>query len=670
FVPPSFLRRPCGPLVTMRFEPSLRVKLVLIIALIVSLATLPLIYLGYRDTLERAVASAQNHFEQMSRIVNEGIQLSYLNVQTSIIDKTAFEKDDMLTELDYLEEVIINGILIDRLPVFDFMQDKWLTYTAVFDANGQAVLPCPVAEEAFTSGIQDYLGVTLSEYLKPSDRNFARDFFTFFRMDTPAGKNMPLAMALRKSGNQTLVVIQTVDYLEEAIPDKWHTLSSHIRDVVKTLDLHERATASIMTGKGDFVASQGPAAFVDRFAYSPEIYEAARRDGLTSGILTDSRGGTLYTLRYFAPLDWYIQTSIPMSVIEQPAKNRAFKLLGITLALFVLIAAVGLFFVTLLLRPLRRLVRCAERLEKFDFKTDNVAEGLDQIARRLPRESRDEVGQVSNAFGRMIRAMEKSIADLKQSVARQHSIEGELNAARDIQRGMLPPADKGFRGPGYEAAALMEAAKEVGGDLYDVLETPDGRRAFVIGDVSGKGVSAALFMSVTLTLVRTAVSEGLTPAEVVKKVNDQLALNNPSCMFVTLWIGYLDAATGALEFANGGHCPPIAVSRTGDVRWVRDLSGPLVGALDMADFTGCETTLAPGELFLIYTDGVSEAMNGKKELFGESRIEGVMAQLAGETPDACMKRFMQAIGAHRAGTVQSDDITMLAFTRCNEEPEQ
>ncbi|MDY6010891.1 MAG: hypothetical protein SPJ12_07105, partial [Duodenibacillus sp.] len=87
----------------MRFEPSLRVKLVLIIALIVSLATLPLIYLGYRDTLERSVASAKNHFEQMSRIVNEGIQLSYLNVQTSIIDKTAFEKDDMLTELDYLE---------------------------------------------------------------------------------------------------------------------------------------------------------------------------------------------------------------------------------------------------------------------------------------------------------------------------------------------------------------------------------------------------------------------------------------------------------------------------------------------------------------------------------------------------------------------------------------
>lgn len=654
----------------MRFEPSLRVKLVLIIALIVSLATLPLIYLGYRDTLERSVASAKNHFEQMSRIVNEGIQLSYLNVQTSIIDKTAFEKDDMLTELDYLEEVVTNGTLIDRLPVFDFMQDKWQTYTAVFDANGEAVLPCPVVEEAFSSDIHDYLGVRLSEYLKPSDRNFARDFFTFFRMDTPTGKNMPLALALRKSGNMTLVIVQTVDYLEKAIPDKWNTLSSHIRDVVKTLDLHERSTVSIITGMGEFVAGRGPAAFVDRFAYHPDIYEAARRDGFTSGILTDSRGRTLYTLRYFVPLDWYIQTSVPMEVIEQGATDRALKLVGVTLALFVLIAAIGLFFVTLLLRPLRRLVRCAGRLEHFDFKTDNVAEGLDQIARRLPRESRDEVGQLSNAFGRMIRAMEKNIADLKQSVARQHSIEGELNAARDIQCGMLPPADKGFHGAGYEAAALMDAAKEVGGDFYDVLEAPDGRRAFVIGDVSGKGVSAALFMSVTLTLVRTAVSEGLTPAEVIKKVNDQLALNNPSCMFVTLWIGYLDAATGALEFANGGHCPPIAVTRDGAVRWVRDLSGPLVGALDMADFTGCETTLAPGELFLLYTDGVSEAMNGRRELFGESRIEGVMAQLAGERPDACLARFMQAISAHRAQAVQSDDITMLAFVCKDRETDQ
>lgn len=651
----------------MRFEPSLRVKLVLIIALIVSLATLPLIYLGYRDTLSRSVASAKNHFEQLSRIVNEGIQLSYLNVQTSIIDKTAFEKDDMLTELDYLEEVVTNGTLIDRLPVFDFMQDKWLTYSAVFDGNGEALLPCPVVEKAFQSGVRDYLGVPLSDYLRPSDRNFARDYFTFLRMDTPAGDNMPMAVALRKSGDMTLVIMQTVDYLEKAVPEKWSTLSSHIRDVVRSLNLHERATASILNGMGEFVAGHGPAAFVDRFAYHPEIYEAARRDGVTSGILNDSRGRTLYSLRYFAPLDWYIQTSIPMEVIEKSAQDRALKLVGVTLALFVLIAAIGLFFVTLLLRPLRRLVRCAERLEKFDFRTDNVAEGLNQIACRLPRESRDEVGQVSNAFGRMIRAMEKNIADLKQSVARQHSIEGELNAARDIQCGMLPPAEKGFKGPHYEASALMEAAKEVGGDFYDVLETPDGRRAFVIGDVSGKGVSAALFMSVTLTLVRTAVSEGLTPAEAIKKVNDQLALNNPSCMFVTLWIGYFDAATGALEFANGGHCPPIAVAPSGSVRWVRDLSGPLVGALDMADFTGCETTLAPGELFLLYTDGVSEAMNGQRELFGESRIESVMRSLAGKRPQECLEAFMQAVSTHRGEAVQSDDITMLAFVRTQEE---
>ena len=113
----------------------------LIIALIVSLATLPLIYLDYRDTLERAVASAESHFAQMSLIVNEGIQLSYLNVHTSIIDKTAFEKDDMLTELAYLEEVVNNGTLIDRLPVFDFLEDKWLTYTAVFDPKSRLMPP-------------------------------------------------------------------------------------------------------------------------------------------------------------------------------------------------------------------------------------------------------------------------------------------------------------------------------------------------------------------------------------------------------------------------------------------------------------------------------------------------------------------------------------------------
>jgi len=195
------------------------------------------------------------------------------------------------------------------------------------------------------------------------------------------------------------------------------------------------------------------------------------------------------------------------------------------------------------------------------------------------------------------------------------------------------------------------------------MDTPDGRQAIIIGDVSGKGISAALFMCVTLTLIRNAITQGLSAASAMDSVNKVLAIKNSTCMFATLWIGLFDPKTGKLTFSNGGHCPPVIVNRSGSTRWIRDVSGPLVGVIDEAEFNECETTLEPGDLCLLYTDGVSEAMNAAKELFGETRIESTMRTLAGKTPKETLQVFIQALETHRKDYVQSDDITMLAFTR-------
>ena len=649
----------------MNFDLSLRVKLVLIIGVIVSFSTMPLIWLGYKDTYERSVATAEDQFQRISRIVDEGIQLSYLNVQTFVIDKTAIEKDDIRSELDFLEEIILTGKLDESMDVLEFMRDKWLTYCGVIDSEGKFLFPSPLLESIFRENIRDYLRTPVRAYLDPSDRNFSRDYYTFFRADTDAGKNMPILMALRKSNNLTVIVAQTVNYLEDALPEKMSVLEAHLRDVVKTLNLPKGSVVGVTDADGSLIAGRGEVSFTGRRELFPELFDEAREKGSATGIVTVADKEYLFAIRHFKPLDWFVQTSMPMDVIAGPAKAKAVRLSVIAAAIFILISSLGLWFITWMLQPLRRLAHCARRLEVFDFITGDVAARLQGITQELPRQSRDEVGQVSSAFSSMIVAMEKNIEALKKSVARQHSIEGELNAAREIQRGMLPPAGDDFRSRCFIAGAVMEAAKEVGGDFYDVLETPDGRRAVVIGDVSGKGVSAALFMSVTLTLIRNAVSESLTPAEVMKKVNDQLALNNPSCMFVTLWIGYFDPLTGALDYANGGHCPPAVVPTdpSKPVRWMSEVSGPLVGALDMAEFTDLSDTLDEGDLCLIYTDGVSEAMNEKRELFGDKRIEAVMKEHHGSCPDTLIAGMMKAIVAHRGRAEQSDDITMVVFRR-------
>ena len=215
----------------------------------------------------------------------------------------------------------------------------------------------------------------------------------------------------------------------------------------------------------------------------------------------------------------------------------------------------------------------------------------------------------------------------------------------------------------------MVAAKEVGGDLFDVIRLPGGRRALVLGDVSGKGVSAALMMSVTLTLIRNALSNGFEPAAVIKTVNDRLAANNENCMFVTLWIGIFEPDTGLLTYANGGHCPPywLPADRGKPPQAVRNVSGPLVGVFEEAQYQGYALQLRPGDLFFVYSDGVSEAMNENRELFGEEGILAAAEARSSNDPRAFVDGMLEAVVAWRKTMPQSDDITMLAIRHTQEE---
>ena len=237
----------------------------------------------------------------------------------------------------------------------------------------------------------------------------------------------------------------------------------------------------------------------------------------------------------------------------------------------------------------------------------------------------------------------------------------DLRIAREIQMGILP-ADLSActRGTGLEAHAAIEPAKSVGGDLYEVLRAADDRVIVALGDVSGKGIPAALFMAVAVTVLRTLARQFPDPAEIVRRLSDELADQNPRGMFVTLQCLAFDFARGRVTAAGAGHHQLAILSRGQPPRLAFPSSGMPAGLMRGNRIESESLPLAAGDTFVLFSDGVSEAMNGAEEFFGEARLLETLAPLESPSPKAVVDAVMAAVRGFAAGAPQSDDITVLA----------
>jgi sigma-B regulation protein RsbU (phosphoserine phosphatase) len=241
--------------------------------------------------------------------------------------------------------------------------------------------------------------------------------------------------------------------------------------------------------------------------------------------------------------------------------------------------------------------------------------------------------------------------------AKREILAGELRVAQQIQRGMVP---KDFRGLAVEVHALLEPAHEVGGDLYDVFPLDDGRVCIVLGDVSGKGVPAALFMAVTATLLRATARHVQRPEQILSHVNQELARDNPTSMFVTLFCAVLDTRTGKLSCASGGHTSPVLARPGEPPRFLLDRTGTLLGIQSSLTFEATDLQLLPGDALFLYTDGVTEAFDPERRCFGEERLLEVLQEGA-PGPREMVDQVIAAVRAFARGEPQSDDIALLAF---------
>ncbi len=244
-------------------------------------------------------------------------------------------------------------------------------------------------------------------------------------------------------------------------------------------------------------------------------------------------------------------------------------------------------------------------------------------------------------------------------------MEGELEVARKIQLGIVPTIFPPFpEHPELDLYATLESAREVGGDLYDFFLLDDERLAIAVGDVAGKGVPASLFMAVTITLMRAVGHRTGAPAEVLERVNAPLCRDNDTAMFVTLFFAVYHITSGTLAYSTGGHPPPYILRADGDVRQLRQTKGAALGVSERIGFAAETAVLRPGDTLLLYTDGVTEAMDARDQLFGSERLEEALRGAAGATSaEDPLEAVRQAVARFTAGAEQSDDITLVSLRR-------
>ncbi len=256
----------------------------------------------------------------------------------------------------------------------------------------------------------------------------------------------------------------------------------------------------------------------------------------------------------------------------------------------------------------------------------------------------------------------------------KEQIASELRICREIQMGMLPHDFADLeRAYGVDFGALLEPAREVGGDLYGTCAAGPDRLVLFIGDVSGKGIPASMFMVRAISLARLLAREIVEPERILARLNDELATDNPSGMFVTFLCGVFEPASGRLALANAGHCRPVLLPAGAAPRWAVKNLGTALGFDSGLEFERTELTLHQGDALILYTDGVSEAFNPEEECYGNDRLLHDAAHFADHSAPDITAGLLQRVRAFSNGAPQSDDIALLALrvnkTNCAKEPQ-
>ncbi len=405
-----------------------------------------------------------------------------------------------------------------------------------------------------------------------------------------------------------------------------------------------------------------------------EFVKTALKENTGVRTATISGEGYYMTGSPISRVDWAIIGVVSKEAMDQPTITleaqyddiqrgalERFRA-GIGMAKATIIVLILIVFAVCAAAALVVSARIVKPLEAITKRVSSL--GGDDLQFFVEKEYRtgDEIEILAESFAALSAKTLQYVDQVKRVTAEKERIGAELKMATEIQASQLPRLFPPFpTRTEFDIFASMDPAKEVGGDFYDFFLVDDDHIALVMADVSGKGVPAALFMMVSRVLIKSRLQSGETPSEALKNVNNQLCEGNNAGFFVTVWLAVLEISTGKGIAANAGHEHPALRRANGPYELVTYRHSVAVAAMEGVPFKQHEFLLHPGDSVFVYTDGVAEATNEKKELFGTDRMLAALNKDPDAIPQQVLKNVQEDIDAFVAGAEQFDDITMLCL---------
>lgn len=438
-----------------------------------------------------------------------------------------------------------------------------------------------------------------------------------------------------------------------------------LQQIVSSIRLYDSGFAFLISRNGVFVTHPDSSLIMTDSIFSiaeekqNSLLRWVGKDMINGGEgLVPLEGGLLYSSKcwvYYAPLS-SIGWSLGIVIPEHELLGDVNRLGRISL----LIGISGILVMIILVMVIAR--RITKPLKDLSATTIEIARG--NLDTSLPDvRGSDEIVALANSFEGMRLALKEYIRNLTETTAAQERIESELKIARNIQMSFLPKAFPPLQGKDrLEISARIEPARQIGGDLYDYSLIDNDRVFFAVGDVSDKGIPAALFMAVTKTLLKGIAETGMEPSEILRRCNLELCGENDSMMFVTVFCGILDIGTGFLRYSNAGHEHPIIIRHGKQPETLPVPDGFFLGVMEEASYQDMEIKLEPGDRIVIYTDGVTEAMNSAGELYAHENLMNTVRSCASFSTDEIAARILDSVKQFSSGIPQADDITVLALS--------
>jgi len=528
------------------------------------------------------------------------------NDDTRLFSPYVFEDGDSLSAIDIGAES------------YDYTDGNWEWYSGVLE-QGQAIW----TEPYFDEGAGNVLMTTFSAPIF-RDGAFAGVTTVDVRLDA-----LNEDAALQFSDENFMILSQSGHFITHYNPDL--VMNSTIQDQVAMQNNPEFSTAVERMLAGEFGVS--------------EVNDMFLNGGMVEG----------ESWLFYTPVNatgWILSSTLPRSQLTSELWSlMSMAIYGLAL-MIVLIIALTLYVSSRLSRPIKTL----------SAAVSDVARGkLDTSIEKIY--SMDELGRLSVGFNRMLKNLKKQVEIQSQQTAARQMVEKELQVARETQQALLPSEFPPFpERREFQLHAVSKAARHVAGDFFDFFLINPHTLVFVIADVSGKGMSAALVMAVTRTIVRNLAENGKTPARILAETNELLRESHGGSAFVTILLGIYNTNSGRIMYANGGHSPPLLVDRHGNARSVGEATGTIVGMLENQEYANAEMRLLPGETLLLFTDGITEARSPGGEFYGEGRIRAFLEANHGKSAEALCDTLEKEICDFQKMNL-ADDLTILALRR-------